>query len=569
MFFRLKRLLKHWKKERKHGYSKWIAKVEKPFVETYLNQIAEHSRSIKLSIVMPVYKPNMVFLREAIQSIQDQSYRNWEICICDDFSQEEELVQFLSGLADNDRRIKVVLSEMNGHISNASNKAAGLAEGDFIVLMDQDDSLPAYALEMIVSTVEKNPGVEMIFSDEDKIDSQGKRFDPYFKGGWDRVLIWSHNFFSHLGVFKRELFESIGGFREGYEGAQDYDLVLRCIERVPDSKIEHIPQILYHWRVHDLSTASGVDVKPYAETSTILALENHLERNNIKAEVDRVGAICRQVSFAMNRFNRRVAVFIRLSRYEEKKAFVKAQEILEKIDIDLISFVVLVSRNRVVLAQYSQRELSVQSEVEKVDSSIVEQALDLSITGEVLFLGDVVPTSKCFLYEMLGLISLPNVSAVGGAIKNSRGELIHGGYRYSAGVMYRANYKVKGAGYRCSAWSAQKVVAVSSDFLLIESSVLRNNGWIEAWLSEWRNYAFDLGVDLSSKGQYVVWTPLAQSEYKGKSKSKYCYKPDVARLTGCADIDAGVNPHVELNKAFLRLSLSRSKDYCKNKWIAK
>ena len=230
------------------------------------------------SIIMPVYNAPVYFLKLAIESVKKQAYKNWELCIADDKSTNEDVKELLIAYQEKDPRIKVVFRETNGHISNASNSALELATGDFMVLLDQDDELPVHCLYMVAAAINKNKNLCIIYSDEDKIDENGNRFDPYFKTDWNKDLFYGQNMISHLGVYKLSLIKKIGGFRPGYEGSQDYDLALRCIEHLEPGQIHHIPHVLYHWRAIEGSTSVDMSNKNYAFDAGLKALKDHLKR---------------------------------------------------------------------------------------------------------------------------------------------------------------------------------------------------------------------------------------------------------------------------------------------------
>jgi len=236
-----------------------------------------------VSIIMPVYNPKPEWLREVIQSVRKQIYPYWELCIADDASTDKRIRPILERYASEDTRIKVMFRDKNGHISAASNSALALAAGEWVALVDQDDLLSEHALFWVVDAVNKNPDALLIYSDEDKIDESGKRYDPYFKCDWNMDLFYSHNMISHLGVYRAGLLKEIGGFREGLEGSQDYDLALRFVERSEAEQIVHIPRVLYHWRAHTHSAAKSIDAKPYAVIAGEKALREHFQRMQINA----------------------------------------------------------------------------------------------------------------------------------------------------------------------------------------------------------------------------------------------------------------------------------------------
>jgi O-antigen biosynthesis protein len=242
-----------------------------------------------VSIVMPVYNPEVVWLEQAIASVQSQIYTHWELCIADDASTNPAVRTALERWMQTDPRIKVMFRAQNGHISAASNSALALAQGEWVALLDHDDKLAEHALYWVVDAINRRPDCQLIYSDEDKIDDQGVRSDPYFKCEWNADLFYSQNMFSHLGVYHTALVREVGGFRLGFEGAQDHDLALRCIERVAPAQIQHIARVLYHWRVHASSTAYRTEAKPYAMVAGERAINEHLARRGVDAEAEYLG----------------------------------------------------------------------------------------------------------------------------------------------------------------------------------------------------------------------------------------------------------------------------------------
>ena len=222
-----------------------------------------------------------------IDCLERQTFRGFEVCIADDCSTDSAVRPFLESLYEREIQVRLTFLEKNGHISVASNAAAALATGKFLVLVDQDDLIPVEALEIVAQTIEEHPNCAVLFSDEDKIDVANNRSDPYFKGSFDNFLLYGHNMVSHLGVYSRELFRSIGGFTVGLEGAQDYDLALRAYEALGgESRIVHIPYVLYHWRIIPGSTALDSSQKEYAIVAAQKAINSHFKRCNLPYRSD-------------------------------------------------------------------------------------------------------------------------------------------------------------------------------------------------------------------------------------------------------------------------------------------
>ncbi len=240
-----------------------------------------------ISIILPVYNVDEIWLRLCIESVTNQLYENWEFCIADDFSQKKHIRKILEECQAKDSRFKVIFRTENGHISAASNSALELATGEFVALLDHDDELTEDALFEVIKQLNQTPNADFIYSDQDKINENGNRSEPIFKPIWNENLFYSMNFTNHLSVYRTEILRKIGGFRIGFEGSQDYDLALRFIEQTLPENIKHIPKILYHWRAISGSLALGSDEKSYAHERARIALREHFERKNVKVEIEK------------------------------------------------------------------------------------------------------------------------------------------------------------------------------------------------------------------------------------------------------------------------------------------
>ena len=237
----------------------------------------------KISIIVPVYNPSENLLREMIHSVIDQIYPYWELCLADDASPEPHVKRILQEYANRDERIKIILRENNGHISATSNSALTLATGDFIALLDHDDIITPDALYEVALLLNKHPEADMIYSDEDFLNEKNQLESPFFKPDWCPDSFLSKMYTCHLGVYRHSIIKQIGGFRLGYEGSQDYDLVLRFTEKTDN--IFHIPKVLYHWRIHAESTAGDATAKPYAYEAGVRAMSDALKRRGEPGQV--------------------------------------------------------------------------------------------------------------------------------------------------------------------------------------------------------------------------------------------------------------------------------------------
>ncbi|WP_241975224.1 MULTISPECIES: glycosyltransferase [unclassified Cryobacterium] len=257
------------------------------------------------SVLTPVYNTPLAILRETIASVEAQSFVDWELILVDDHSSEVAVRDLIQRAAAADARIRVVEREVNGGIVQASNDAVAAARGDFIALLDHDDLLTRNALETMFAAIRRNPGTDYLYSDEDKVDADGRYFDRFDKPDWSPERLRGQMYTGHLSVLRTALVREVGGFHQDAEGSQDHDLVLRVTERA--RRIVHIPEALYHWRALAGSTADDSTNKPYAWDAGVRAVNAHLGRVGIDAtavrgpvpgtyRIDRVPTLDRSVS---------------------------------------------------------------------------------------------------------------------------------------------------------------------------------------------------------------------------------------------------------------------------------
>ena len=396
--------------------------------------VARLSHKPLISVVMPTYNADPAWLRQAIESVRAQLYENWELCIADDASTNGEALAVLREYLGNDPRIKVVFRTENGHISQATNSALAIAQGEWVALLDHDDLLTEHALAWVALTIDEHPGAQLVYSDEDKISEEGERFDPYFKCDFNRSLFYSHNMITHLGVYRRHLLESIGGFRHEFVGAQDYDLALRCLEHISESEIVHIPRILYHWRVHAGSTANAeITVKPYAMFAGERALNEHFRRTGLAARAQFVGHGYRVhyslpanpplVSIIVPTRNKHELVKVCVDSIWAKTRYPRFEIVLVDNGSDdpqaLDCFERLASDGKIRLVKYDQ----------PFNYSAINNFGVSLAQGEVLCLlnNDIEVISPEWLKEMVSIALQPGTGAVGGKLLYPDETVQHGG----------------------------------------------------------------------------------------------------------------------------------------------
>jgi glycosyltransferase involved in cell wall biosynthesis len=273
-------------RSRRRSYLKWFAGNQLSQVE--LEQQKEDSKNFKhrplISVLLPTYNTPIELLSDCIDSIINQTYDNWELCIADDASTHEDTKKIIKEYGDKYENIKYVLSKDNGHIAVATNEALALAKGEYISLMDHDDLLLPDALYETVKIVNDHPSADLIYSDEDKIEDNKCHVEPFFKPDWSPDFLLSCNVITHFATIRHTLMKKVGGFRNGSEGAQDWDLFLRITELTDE--VYHIPKIIYSWRKTANSTAQASKSKPYAYINQKKVLRDALERRKQPAVVE-------------------------------------------------------------------------------------------------------------------------------------------------------------------------------------------------------------------------------------------------------------------------------------------
>lgn len=286
VILRIFKLNKKPSKVEQKKYQNWILQNEPNKAELAMQKKQRFEYEPKISIVVPMYNTEEKFFLELLNSILAQTYKNWELCLADGSIKQNETIY---ALCSRSSKIKYKFLDENKGISENTNKALEMADGDYIAFLDHDDILPPFALYEIVKSINENPEVEFIYSDEDKINDKGERFEPYFKPDFSPETLECHNYITHLVAIKKELINKIGNLDSRFDGAQDFDFVLRATENTKN--IIHIPKILYHWRAHKNSTANVADTKNYAYEAGVKVVAEHLKRIGQEGVVENPGEV--------------------------------------------------------------------------------------------------------------------------------------------------------------------------------------------------------------------------------------------------------------------------------------
>ncbi|SFS51902.1 Glycosyltransferase, GT2 family [Sulfitobacter marinus] len=482
------------------------------------------------SVIVPVYNTEPKLLREMINSILNQSYANWELCIADDASTDMRTQEVLRDAAKSDNRIKVVFRTENGHISNASNSAIEVANGDFLVLVDHDDLLDRDALLHVAEVIDQYPDAKIIYTDEDKIREDGTRYDPHFKPDWNRELLYSINYVSHLGCYDTQLVKKIDGFRVGFEGAQDHDLLLRCLAHVSDAQIQHIPKVLYSWRASPGSTADSADAKLYAWDAGVRAVSAALtEQHGQEIEVARGPHPFTYIPRWPNDAEPSVTIIIPTrDRLDITKLTVDS--ILEKTDYENYE-IIIVDNGSIepeTLAWFEKISRSACVRVIRDDGPFNYSALNNKAVAQTkadivaLVNNDIEIISKGWLREMVSLASRPDVGCVGAKLYYPDNRIQHAGVIVGIGRV--AGHAFKRAmrsdfGYFARLNLPQEYTVVTGACLVVRRDVYNAVGGLN---EEHLAVAFndvDLCLKIKAAGYRNLWTPLAEM-YHHESASR-------------------------------------------------
>jgi GT2 family glycosyltransferase len=493
------------------------------------SDVACFPRRPLISIVMPVYNPSPPHLRAAIDSVRTQLYPHWELCVVDDASPARHVERILAHYANRDRRIRFQRRAQNGGIVAASNDALALTTGDFVALLDDDDVLASTALYFVAREINAHPEAQLIYSDEDKLDTTGRRCNAHFKPDWNPSLFLAQNFFSHLGVFKADLIKR-AGFRAGFDGSQDYDLVLRCAEQLEPRQIRHIPRILYHWRMSEKSAALSFNAKPHARAAAIKAVEEHLARRKIAAEVTSSGdEDFRRIRYRLPNDKPRVSIIIAtrdlLERLRPCVESILGQTTYPKFEIVLLDNA---SQDPAALSFLATVQDDSRVRVLRRDEEFNFGRLNNCAVREVesefvaLLNNDLTIINPDWLREMVSQALQPGVSAVGARLLYPDERIQHAGVILGGGGI--AAHAHKGLsrsnhGYFSRAILVQDLSAVTAACLLVRrSAYLEVGGFDEAHLKVAFNDV-DFCLRLRRRGYRIVYTPYAEL-YHAESASR-------------------------------------------------
>jgi glycosyltransferase involved in cell wall biosynthesis len=469
------------------------------------------------SIVMAAYNSDRHFLEQAIDSVLDQIYPDFELIVVDDHSSEPTVREVVERYRARDARVRLVTRETNGGISAAGNSAIGAATGEWLVFMDHDDTLAAWALLHVALAIAAHPGAQLLYSDEDKLSESERLFMPYFKSDFDPLLLLGQNYVCHLTTVRRDLVNRVGGLRSEFDGAQDWDLVLRIAEEVGRGDVVHIPLVLYHWRSHAGSTSKTSEAKPWALDAGRRCVAAALARRGVAADVVEVeGTGFAEVRFHLPDAAPRVSIMIptRDGRLLERCV----DSVLERTTYP--DFEVLIIDNgseKRSTSQYLARlgeRVRVRRDDRPFNYSALHNAAVPETTGDVLVLlnDDTEVLDGVWLEAMVAQLLQPGVGAVGAKLVYPDGRIQH------AGVLLGPNALAGHVGQFQSRHDKGYFgrTALASEFQAVTAAclALRRATWLRhGGMDESLEVAFndiDLCLRIREAGEQVTYTPRAE-----------------------------------------------------------
>jgi O-antigen biosynthesis protein len=507
-------------------YAYWIQRNEPGPDQLARQRAARFPQPVKISIVTPTYETPAAFLKAMLQSVCEQSYADWELCIADGGSRSAEVRAVLETEARRDPRVRVAFLPRNEGIAGNSAAALALATGDYVAFLDHDDLLAPFALYEVARAINQDPDADVLYSDEDKIDSAGvRRSEPRFKPDWSPDVLRCHNYICHL--------EQVGGLRPGFDGAQDYDLILRASERA--KKIVHIPKILYHWRMHGGSTAQRAGAKSYTNEPGRRALQEHLTRQGIEGVVaDSPHPNLFQTTYKLTR---RPLVSLIVATRDQAAMLTRCLDSVARSGYDRREILLVENNSKEPATFACYEQLAGRPDVRLLtwDRPFNYAALNnwaaAQAHGEMLvFLNnDVEAITPDWIERMLEHAQRPEVGAVGAKLYYPDDTIQHGGVvlGVGGGVAGHAfgRYPRAATGYDCRLISLQNLSAVTAACMMMRKDVFEEvGGFDEGFVLAYND--IDLCLRVRRAGYLIVWTPLAELYHHESATRGYDDRPE-------------------------------------------
>lgn len=504
------------------SYQKWIETFDTLSPAQLAGQREQSERFAYrplISVLIPVYNTPERWLRKAIESVQTQTYRHWELCLANDASPSEHIRPFLDQLAGSEGRIKLIHRQRNGHISAASNSALELATGEFIALLDHDDELAPNALFEVVASLNRNREVDLIYSDEDKIDEAGRRLEPYFKPDFLPDLYLGQNYTSHLSIYRAAVMRAVGGFREGYEGSQDWDLALRVIDSIGEKRVRHIPKILYHWRAIPGSTALLLSEKNYPVEAARRALADHFSRKKQAVELVTVPGDHWRVKYPLPSPAPRVSLIIptrnRVGLLQQCIESILAKTTYPDYEIVVVDNASDEPATLAYLRDSEKRGIRVLRYEKPFNYSAINNFAVRHVSGEIIGLlnNDLEVINNGWLDEMVSQAVRPEIGCVGAMLYYPNDRIQHAGVIVGlggvAGHAFR-DFPRGTPGYFNRARLAQNYTAVTAACLVLRKSIYEQVGGLDEQALAVAFNDIDFCLKVRAAGYWNLWTPFAE-----------------------------------------------------------
>lgn len=524
-------------------YYEWIDRYDTLYAgeDAQISQfVSELKIKPKFSIVVPVYNTPRHILAEMVSSVKNQIYQDWELCLADDASPQPHVRECLENLSVEDGRIKVALREENGGISAATNSALELAGGDYIVFLDHDDVLSAHALATMAGYINRHPDSDIFYSDEDKLDQNGRRYGHFFKPDWNPERLYGQNYLNHLTVIRASMVRSLGGLRYGAEGSQDYDLVLRAVSATKEPVI-HVPHILYHWRIYgNAGTFSSTQLER-ATASARKVLAEHFEAAGQAVTV----------ATAANNYHR--VIRNDPARWPKVSVIIPTRDRANLLKICIDGFrrtdypdveIILVDNGSIETETLTFLEEARRSGIVVVDCpgpfnySRINNRAAARAAGDILLLlnNDTEIIDPAWLKEMVRCLLQPDVAVVGAKLLYPDRTIQHAGVVLGIGGVAGHIYvseREKAAGYAGALGIARDVSCVTAACMAIRKSVFDElGGFNEADLQVAFNDV-DLCIRIRQAGYRIIFSPFAVlTHHESKSRGLALSGEDLKRFQG-------------------------------------
>ena len=563
-------------------YAIWQEKQVPGFAERLKEKTARFALHPKFSIIVPLYHTPLNFLDDMIDSVKKQTYENWELCLANGSPEDEALDAQVHKHMSNEPRIKYVKLKENLGIAGNTNAALELATGSYTALLDHDDFLAPNALFEFVKAINENGDADCLYSDEDKVDQEGKlHYFPHFKSDYNPDLLHTNNYICHFFAVKTSIIQKVGDFRSNFDGAQDFDLVLRCIDE--SESVVHVAKVLYHWRCHKGSTSANTDSKTYAFEAGKRALQEYYDRHGIEAKVETTSLPGYYKTKYLYTDRPLVTVIIpNKDHIEDLERCVKsllAQKEYTNLEILIIEnnsekpetfayYETLKKQDNRIRVETWKMDDDRHSEKHGFNYAAIQNFAAQKANGEYLLLlnNDTEVIDPDFLVSMVGYAKRKEVGAVGAKLLYENDTVQHAGVIVGVeGVAFHQflEYPQHDPGYMGRASFSQDVSAVTGACLLIRKEVYEEVGGMDEHLAVSYNDV-DLCLKLREKGYLVVYDAFAHlHHYESRSRGYEDSPKKQARLAREAEYMKNKWKHVMGTDPYYNKNLSLKNGYYK------